>query len=115
MELVYAYLRLLVAFPLVIALIYFGLRFLVPYFAPSLGRESRLKIVERLPLNNRAFIYVVSVDEHYFLLAATPNAVTLLKDLGEEWEKSRPETPEKVQMQRKPFPFAETLRKLSGK
>ena len=48
MELYYAYLRLLVAFPLVIALIYFGLRFLMPYFAPALGMGRRMKVVERL-------------------------------------------------------------------
>jgi flagellar biogenesis protein FliO len=115
MELFYAYLRLLVAFPLVIVLIYFGLRFLMPYFAPSLGLGRRLKVVERLALNNRTFLYVVNVDKQFLLLAATPNAVTLLKDLGEEWDESLQKTPETAKIQREHLTFAGVLDKFSSK
>lgn len=106
MELYYAYLRLLVAFPLVIVLIYFGLRFLMPYFAPALGMGRRMKVVERLALSNRTFLYVVKVDDAYLLLAATPNAVNLLKELGEDWEESLQGVPE----QHMPLSFAGILR-----
>ena len=110
MELYYAYLRLLVAFPLVIALIYFGLRFLMPYFAPAMGMGRRMKVVERLALSNRTFLYVVKVDGAYLLLAATPNAVTLLKELGEGWEESLHGVPETAEIQQMPLSFAGILR-----
>ena len=112
MELYYAYLRLLVAFPLVIALIYFGLRFLMPYFAPALGMGRRMKVVERLALSNRTFLYVVKVDDAYLLLAATPNAVNLLKELGEDWEESLQGGPETAKIQQMPLSFAGILREL---
>ncbi|HAA35147.1 MAG TPA: flagellar biosynthetic protein FliO [Firmicutes bacterium] len=112
MELYYAYLRLLVAFPLVIALIYFGLRFLMPYFAPAMGMGRRMKVVERLALSNRTFLYVVKVDGAYLLLAATPNAVTLLKELDEGWEESLQGGPETAKIQQMPLSFAGILREL---
>lgn len=115
MELYYAYLRLLVAFPLVIALLYFSLRFILPFFAPALSMGRRLRVVERIALNNKAFLYVVNVDKQYFLLAATPNSVTLLKDLGEGWDESLQGVPETAKIQREPLPFAGGLGKLSRK
>jgi flagellar biosynthetic protein FliO len=115
MELYYAYLRLLVAFPLVIVLIYFGLRFLLPYFAPALGMGRRMKVVERLALNNRTFLYVVKVDREYLLLATTSNAVTLLKDLGKDWEDSLQEVPETTKTPREFLSFAGILRQVREK
>ena len=85
MELYSAYLRLLVAFPLVMILAYWGLRFLLPRFAPALGMGKKIQVVERVALHPRAFLYIVKVGEDYFLLAATHSSVTLLKDLGRAW------------------------------
>ncbi|MGI6307386.1 MAG: FliO/MopB family protein [Dethiobacteria bacterium] len=85
MELYAAYLRFFVAFPLVMILAWFGLRFLLPRFAPMLGMGRRIQVLERVALHSRAYLYVVKVGEDYFLLAAAPGSVTLLKDLGPDW------------------------------
>lgn len=76
------YLRLLIAFPLVVILTYFCLRFFLPRFAPSLGMGRRIQVVERAALNNRTFLYIIKVGKDYLLLASTGGGVTLLKDLG---------------------------------
>lgn len=85
MELYKAYLRLLVAFPLVILLAYFGLRFLLSRFAPDWSAGKKIRVVEKTALHPRAFLYVVQVGENYFLLAATQTSVTFIKDLGRAW------------------------------
>ena len=85
MELYAAYLRFFVAFPLVMILAWFGLRFLLPRFAPMLGMGRRIQVLERVALHSRAYLYVVKVGEDYLLLAAAPGSVTLLKDLGPDW------------------------------
>lgn len=116
MELYYAYLRLLIAFPLIIALIYFGLRFLLPYCTPAFGGGARrIKVVERAALNNRAFLYIVKVDDQYLLLAATINSVTLLKELGEKKEASLAEALPRAQISSEPFSFAAVLQGLREK
>lgn len=86
MDLYLAYLRLLIAFPLVMILAYWGLRFLLQRFAPVWSMEKRIQVVERTALHTRAFLYVVKMGEDYFLLAATPSSVTFLKDLGRAWQ-----------------------------
>ena len=92
MELYVAYLRLLIAFPLVMILAYWGLRFLLPRLAPVWGTGKRIQVVERTALHSRAFLYVVKVGEDYFLLATTQNSVTFLKDLGQSWLEDSPLT-----------------------
>ena len=86
MELYYAYLRLLIAFPLVILLAYFGLRLFLSRFSPSMGGGKRVKVLERTALNSKSYIYLVKVGNQYLLLASTASTVTLLKDLGEVCE-----------------------------
>lgn len=85
MDLYIAYLRLFIAFPLVMALAYWGLRFLLPRFAPVWGAGKRIQVVERAALHSRAFLYVVKVGEDYLLLAVTQGSITFLKDLGPSW------------------------------
>ncbi|MDO9536579.1 MAG: flagellar biosynthetic protein FliO [Bacillota bacterium] len=82
MDLFYHYLRLLIAFPLVVLLTYFTLRFFLPRFAPALGMGRRVQVVERTALNSRTFLYIVKVGNDYLLIASAGGAVTLLKDLG---------------------------------
>lgn len=90
MELYKAYLRLLVAFPLVILLAYFGLRFLLPRLAPDWSAGRKIRVVEKTALHPRAFLYVVQVDKNYFLLAVTQTNVAFLKDLGRTWADDPP-------------------------
>lgn len=87
MELYYAYLRLFLAFPLVILLIYLCFRYIVPRFAPALGMGRSVQVVERVALNARTFLFVVRVGDEYLLLASSASGVTLLKVLEEGWEK----------------------------
>ena len=115
MELFYAYLKLFVAFPAVMVLLYFTLRYLLPRFAPALGMGRRLRVIERLALNNRTFLYVVNLDKQYLLLAATPHTVTLLKDLGEDWDDPLQDLSETVVNPPELLPFAGVLRKITHK
>ncbi|MEW5919734.1 MAG: flagellar biosynthetic protein FliO [Bacillota bacterium] len=85
MELYQAYLRLLLVFPLVIILAYFGLRFFLGRFAPAFGMGRRVQVLERTALNSRTFLYVVKVGDDYLLVGLTANNVVLLKDLGPGW------------------------------
>ncbi len=89
-DLMGAYLRLLVAFPLVIILAYYGLRYLQKYFGPALSMGRRVQVVERTALNARSFLYLVRVGDVYLLLGSTPAGISLLKDLGEHWEAGLP-------------------------
>ncbi|HUX65957.1 MAG TPA: flagellar biosynthetic protein FliO [Terriglobales bacterium] len=45
-------------------------------------RERRLRLVETLPLGERRFVAVVSIDGHEFLVGATPQSLSLLGELG---------------------------------
>ncbi len=85
MELYQAALRLLLVFPLVIILTYFGLRFFLKRFAPAFGMGRRVQVLERSALNSRTFIYVVKAGDDYLLVGTTANSVVLLKDLGPHW------------------------------
>lgn len=50
---------------------------------PSLRRrERRLRLVESLPLGERRFVAVVSIDGHEFLVGATSHSLALLGELG---------------------------------
>ena len=115
MELYYAYLRLLIAFPLIIVLIYFVLRYLLPHCLPAWGAPRRIKVVERAPLTNRAFLYIVKVDDRYFLLAATINSITLLKELGENKEPSFAETLQQARAFGEPCSLAAVLQGIAEK
>ena len=85
MELYGAYLRFFVFFPLVMVLAYFGLRFLLPRYAPLWGVGRNIQVLEKVALHSRAHLYVVRAGEDYLLLAVVPGNVTLLKDLGPDW------------------------------
>lgn len=86
MELNAAYLRFFVVFPLVMILAYFGLRIFLFRYTPLLGRGRRIQVLERMTLHSRAYLYVVRVGEDYLLLAALPGSISLLKDLGPDWD-----------------------------
>ena len=85
MDLYHAALRLLLVFPLVIILTYFGLRFFLGRFAPAFGLGRRVQVLERSALNSRTFLYVVKVGDDYLLVGTTASTVVLLKDLGPNW------------------------------
>lgn len=83
MDFYFAYLRLFLAFPLVILLIYLCFRYVIPRFAPALGMGGSVQVMERVVLNTRTTLFVVRVGDEYLLLASSANGVTLLKVLEE--------------------------------
>ena len=87
MELYKVYLRLLLVYPLIIVLAYFGLRFFLHRFAPAFGLGRRVQVLERTALNNRTFLFVVKVDEDYLLIGVSAYTIALLKELGPDWGK----------------------------
>ena len=83
MDLYLAYLRLFLAFPLVLLLIFLCFRYIIPRFAPALGMGGSVQVVERVVLNARTTLFVVRAGDEYLLLASSANGVTLLKVLEE--------------------------------
>jgi flagellar biogenesis protein FliO len=83
MDLYLAYLRLFLAFPLVLLLIFFCFRYIIPRFAPALGMGGSVQVVERIALTSRTTLFVVRAGDEYLLLASSANGVTLLKVLEE--------------------------------
>ncbi len=83
MDLYLAYLRLFLAFPLVLLLIFFCFRYIIPRFAPALGMGGSVQVVERIALTSRTMLFVVRAGDEYLLLASSANGVTLLKVLEE--------------------------------
>lgn len=114
MEIYYAYLKLLVALPVVILLAYYGLPLVMRRFAPSLGMGRRVQVIERTALNARTFLYVVKAGKNYLLLAVSQAGVTLLKDLGDDWEEGYEEEMA-LEGAQEQLNFGEVLGKLKGK
>ena len=92
-EVYYAFFRLIIAFPIVILLIYGVLRYLLPRFFQPAGysKNKNIKIVESAALNPRTHLYIVQVKNHYLLLASSSGEVSILKDLGETWREGSPD------------------------
>ncbi len=117
MDLYQATLRLLLVFPLVIILIFFGLRYFLKRFAPTFGIGRRVQVLERSALNSRTFIYVVKAGDDYLLVGTTANTVVLLKDLGPHWGENCYGDNEKGETHSggEYPPFASLLQRLQGK
>jgi flagellar biogenesis protein FliO len=49
-------------------------------------RSRRLRLVETLPLGERRFVAVLSLDGRELLIGATPHSLALLGEIGEERE-----------------------------
>jgi flagellar biogenesis protein FliO len=47
-------------------------------------RTRRLRLVETLPLGERRFVAVLSLDGRELLIGATPHSLALLGELGDE-------------------------------
>jgi len=75
-----ALVRLIIFLPLVVLLAYltikFGLGKRILY-----GSPGSLRVVERLPLGARTCLYVVAVDNRYYLLGAGDGGVSLITEL----------------------------------
>lgn len=90
METYYAFLRLLVAFPLVLILAYFGVRFFLKRYGPAFSLGRRVQVIERVALDSRTYLYVVKVGDEYLLLSSGQGGVMLLKELGTELPEEQP-------------------------
>jgi flagellar protein FliO/FliZ len=82
-DLIWAVVRLLVALPLVLGMIYLVLKY---GFARRYGMTAgnhRMKLVEQLPLGPKTILSLVALGGRYYLLAHQDNSISLVKDLGE--------------------------------
>ena len=84
MEIYWAYLRVFLALPLVIVLLFFFFRFLKAHSSSLLGSGGRIKVLERVPLGGKAFLYVVRVGEEYLLFSGNGSELKLVKMLPPE-------------------------------
>lgn len=79
-------LRVAVYLPLVLLLAYLTLRFGLYRFTGTTAGSGQLKVIEQVPLNNKAGIAVVRCGERYFLIGlgeGTPGLLTELPDYPE--------------------------------
>lgn len=81
-EILYAFIRTLVALPLVVALAYFVIKYglarrAMIYRGPG-GR--RMQVVEQIPLGAKAILSIVQVGDKYYLLAHSETGIELIKE-----------------------------------
>ncbi|OPX88938.1 flagellar biosynthetic protein FliO [Pelotomaculum sp. PtaB.Bin117] len=82
-ELIWAVVRLLVALPLVLFLVYLVLKYgLARRYAVVTGK-SRMKLLEQLPLGPKTVLSLVGLGDKYYLLAHQDNSIHLIKELDE--------------------------------
>lgn len=82
-DLIWAVVRLLVALPLVLGLVYLVLKYgLARRYVVTSGNR-RMKLVEQLPLGPKTILSLVALGGRHYLLAHQDNSISLIKDLGE--------------------------------
>ncbi|NLX92226.1 MAG: FliO/MopB family protein [Firmicutes bacterium] len=86
-----SYVRLFIYFPLVLLFLYFILQ-LLKRFSLSPSPESRIYVVEKVMISPRVLLLVVRVGDEYLLLSAGASGVTLIKELGKNWQKCSGQT-----------------------
>jgi flagellar protein FliO/FliZ len=70
---------------LVCLLIYFLLRKVLPRFVQMPGIRNRtVKIIERLPLDQKKSLVVVEIQDKAFLLGCSENSINILMELDRE-------------------------------
>lgn len=82
-ELIWALVRLMVALPLVLGMVYLVLKYgLARRYVVTSG-QRRMKLVEQLPLGPKSVLSLVALGGRYYLLAHQDNSISLIKDLDE--------------------------------
>ena len=85
--------RMLWVLAVVLILAYLSIRFLLPRLtAIRHMKNSRLTLIERLPIDQKKVLYLVRADNQEFLLGGSDNHLTLLQELSTESKITTPET-----------------------
>lgn len=82
-EIIFAFIRTLIALPLVVALAYVVIKYGLARRGLAQGGSSggrRMRVVEQLPLGPKGLLSLVEVGGKYYLLAQTESGFTLLKE-----------------------------------
>ncbi|MTI80183.1 MAG: flagellar biosynthetic protein FliO [Firmicutes bacterium] len=81
-EILFAFIRTLVALPLVLALAYFVIKYGLARrgFAQNNAGGRRMRVLEQMPLGSKGLLTLVQVGDKYYLLAHSENGVTLVKE-----------------------------------
>lgn len=74
-----ALVRLVIALPLTLLLVYVVLRYGLPRRFAAVGGQRRMRLVEQLPLGPKAWLALVRVGGRYYLLAHQDGAVVLVE------------------------------------
>ena len=82
-DLVWALVRMLVALPLVLGLVYLVLKYGLSRRYMTVSGNRRMKLVEQLPLGPKSTLSLVTIGGVYYLLAHQENSISLIKELGE--------------------------------
>lgn len=75
-------LKLIIFFPIVIALILW-LGKLAEKYGRFSGGNSSMKVVERMALSKDNAIFIVKIGEKYYLVTSTPGKVEIVRELDE--------------------------------
>lgn len=74
------FLKLLLALPFVLLLIYISLKFHHQYML-KYQQGKNMKIIERMPLSNKSFLTIVKVGKEYLILGVTENHMEVIQKL----------------------------------
>lgn len=95
---------------LVCLLIYFLLRKVLPRIVQLPGLRNRtVKIIERLPLDQKKSLVVVEIQDKAFLLGCSENSINILMELDREKIEVKPPVPPGA------VNFDSVLKKISGR
>ncbi|MBO8137502.1 MAG: flagellar biosynthetic protein FliO [Desulfotomaculum sp.] len=81
-EILFAFIRTLIALPLVLLLAYLVIRYGLARRGPvqANGTGRRMRVIEQLPLGSKGVLNLVEVGGKYYLLAQSENGFTLVKE-----------------------------------
>ncbi|MEG6617319.1 flagellar biosynthetic protein FliO [Peptococcaceae bacterium 1198_IL3148] len=81
-EILFAFIRVIIALPLVLALAYVAIKYGLARRGLVKGQQGgrRMRVVEQMPLGPKGLLSLVEVGDKYFLLAHAETGITVVKE-----------------------------------
>lgn len=81
-DLVFAFIRIMIALPVVVGLAYLVIKYgLARRYATQRGPGGRrMRAVEQMPLGTKGLLHLVEVGDKYYLLAQSESSFTMIKE-----------------------------------
>lgn len=76
-------LKIIVAFPVIIILIYISMKMSKKYLDKSTSKQN-VKVLERVFLHNKSTINIVAIFDEYYVLGVTEQNISVIKKIEDE-------------------------------